>query len=668
MNNNQINTPLKEKDAQFQMDNFEKPLEQTSIIIPTSGIKEMSESNQNSSSKKIQMSINSKGEKISNMSNEYINIQEFQNNENVDEMDINVPSEENDNEEEFNPKIENITKITTTKKTIKTVLKGVTNLSDVEINKKINENTSNLPMNVNIFKKTIKGPTITTTQIITTNNDGTKIVTKTEKFNNINDFNIKNENKLPSILVKSYNTERKEIKGDRYKDENDLNNNFQINFHSENKKHKNSENEEKNRTQKILFGSDMKYDFDYSQNEDDDKILSDENNFKSLDMSPMIQEKVEEIKEHKNFKKMELKQKINNNISGQNNDKIHYKNQLKESIQTSGSVSLGVNSDEKNNFSSNNNSQINTLKNSQNNVSSFVYKNENNNSSYYKNTQLEENENDEVIKDKKTIQKEKSDNILTLDDAAHFGDFDENEIKKEEKEIFNKNYQLNNDENFDIVQQIEINDNEEKKNNQNNIEQKEKEIIFEKKSDINEKNEENKKESKKSLFDNNIYKIGNIFKSTTNNNDIQKESIIFDNNPCKSLFGESEFNKEKKKINLDFKVDNEGYKKEQISFQNNEISNNLKFLSSRGEDSLFGKNDLFGNTGMKKGSFSLFDKKDDSETKNEEIIRKDESENKIEENNKKEKIEKEPFSINIISSKNIFNVESKDNNNEKKGK
>ena len=104
-----------------QIDITEKPLEQASIILPSSENKQNSNSLQNSSSNIVQMNFNNSIEKSINMSNEEINFSEF--NPNTNKLnDIIIPSDENDNKEELeindlninnNQNFKNIIKATT---------------------------------------------------------------------------------------------------------------------------------------------------------------------------------------------------------------------------------------------------------------------------------------------------------------------------------------------------------------------------------------------------------------------------------------------------------------------------------------------------------------------------------------------------------------------------
>ena len=98
---------LSQKLASPKIDISEKPLEQTSIILPSSDNKQNSNSLQNSASNIVQMNNNS-NEKSINMSNEEINFTEFNPNTNRHMNDIIIPSDENENDNEEEIEINDI--------------------------------------------------------------------------------------------------------------------------------------------------------------------------------------------------------------------------------------------------------------------------------------------------------------------------------------------------------------------------------------------------------------------------------------------------------------------------------------------------------------------------------------------------------------------------------
>ena len=210
MNNNQTNFPSKEKDNQLQMNIIEKnSLDKTSKIIPNSENKKVSNTIKNSASEINQTSVNDKGKKISNRINEDINNQEIQPlSTNNYKIIKNAPSKENDSEEVFEIEEKfyfnknNITKVTTTRSISTIVLSRGNNLSDEEINKKINETINKIPNNKDFLRRAAKSPIIAKTQMITNINKRKKIVTKTEKFDNINDLKNKMNNNKKKIKLK----------------------------------------------------------------------------------------------------------------------------------------------------------------------------------------------------------------------------------------------------------------------------------------------------------------------------------------------------------------------------------------------------------------------------------------------------------------------------------
>ena len=272
--NQNISSPKKNI---FKIDISEKPLEQTSIILPSSDAKQNSDSLQNSSSNIFQ--TNNIG--LMNSSNEDINFSEFHPTVSIYNNEIIVPSEENDNEEE-----------NTNRNIIQNTIQGGQKLSPEEIENKINESK-----NIKVIQT--QGPytnKIVTTTKTTISNNGEATVTTTTNIekneienNNINNNSIKKEIVLPTLIEKISKTEIKENKIENKNEKN-------LFLNSEPKKPKKySENEEEYRTQKILFGSNVKYDFDNSRNEEEDEKELLKNKFENLGKTPDVNDKIDSI-------------------------------------------------------------------------------------------------------------------------------------------------------------------------------------------------------------------------------------------------------------------------------------------------------------------------------------------------------------------------------------
>ena len=345
-----------------QIDITEKPLEQASIILPSSENKQNSNSLQNSSSNIVQMNFNNSIEKSINMSNEEINFSEF--NPNTNKLnDIIIPSDENDNKEELEINDLNINNNQNFKNIIKATTIETNKIFGNEDNKNINENKSNNNLNSNIIEKIVQGPgsskitTTTTTRIYNNNRKIIKQNKKVEKvdnhINNINtnniDININNdsnnkEKALPNTIIER-------ISKTEIKDENNENNN-NLNCNTEPKKEKkNSENEEKNIAKKIIF-SNIKYDFDNnSRNEEDEKELL-RNKFELIEKTPdadrFTDDNIEEIK--KNMPIFNSNLFLDKNENHENNNININNNELKHSIQTLNSVIFGAPKEDNNNY------------------------------------------------------------------------------------------------------------------------------------------------------------------------------------------------------------------------------------------------------------------------------------------------------------------------------
>jgi len=201
----------------------DKSLEKTSLIM----LSPFPNSLQYSASNANQLSVNSFGDKIiNNMSNEDINISEFQQQDLNLVSDIIVPSDENENEEEKEIKDTNFNKSPNNKNIIKTTISTITldnndKLKMEEIQKKMNENDE--PKKETIIKNVVEGPitrkiiTTTTTTVI---KNGNKTITETKTIennvnnnnNNLNNNIIKKEIILPTNVHRISKTETKENK------------------------------------------------------------------------------------------------------------------------------------------------------------------------------------------------------------------------------------------------------------------------------------------------------------------------------------------------------------------------------------------------------------------------------------------------------------------------
>ena len=99
-------------------------------------------------------------------------------------------------------------------------------------------------------------------------------------------------------------------------------------------------------------------------------------------------------------------------------------------------------------------------------------------------------------------------------------------------------------------------------------------------------------------------KLSKIFSHSLSKSNLEEDEIkIKDNKPVEGLFYK-DFNKDKKELNFNLPLKYENNKVENPFINLNESNNNFNTLSNK--SSLFGDKDLFGNEGIKKGGFPLF--------------------------------------------------------------
>ena len=677
----------KEKEKSFEIDISEKPLEQPSILQKSPEIKNVSNSNQNSASNIVQMSINSNGDKIINISNEDINISEFQQIPIGGANDIIIPSDnENEGEELNEENINSSTNIknknnknivqTTTTTTQKIILKG-DDLNEEELHKKIYEsisdqaldNKGNNNQNINIIKKTIEGPTKTTIITTTISSDGTKTVTKNEKIEG---------NNIETHLL---NLEDK----DKGKDEKKMNNFLSLNYSTNKKVHKMSENEE-NTPQNILYGSNIKYDFDCSHSHDEDEEKDSLNNkFELIKKTPTKPENENEQDSNINILTKEEDafniSKILFKLQNENND--NNKTELKQSIQTFGSIKFGVADEENSNytplssqfsFGFKNNSQQSNLKDSQNIVSFGV---DNSNQQTYQpltdknikfgvsddNNKIDNEKEEEDTSSKNVVLVEKSEILPVLDDVVRIGNVEVNQTKQEENKS-NDNMEID-----------KMDSSDEENGNENNVNANANDIDNDKKDKDKDKDKETnvivleKEKEPESLFKN-ISDKSTIFGGNIFNSNKEQDSTKTDGEKYKSIF-EGEFTNDNKELNLNLNMNSSG----EITFQDNEISKSIKNISNTYKSSLFGSEDLFGNKEMKKGSVPLINNTNSITLIKEEKVIKEENSDKKEDDKNNEKNNDNTITINSLSTKDNSNKvffsfnsqgETKDGNNNQK--
>ena len=656
-----------------QIDISEKPLEQTSIILPSSEKKQNTSSLANSESNIVQMNINNNNEKSINMSNEEINFSELNPFQNKLLSDIIIPSEENDNEEEIEIDDINMKKGQNNKHIIKTtitttkILDGNNKIKE-EIQKETKndlspENINDNSDNVKINEKTIQIPTTTKVKTTTIYNNNRKIIKQTKKIENNKDKSSKNDNdnnisikiekELPTMIEKISRTEIKENKNDSINEDN----NSKLKTESKNSK-KLSEIEEKNIAKKILFNN-IKYDFDNSQNEEDENALLG-NKFEIIQASP---EKIHNrVQSNDILEKMQNIPSFNNNIIIEEDEN---KNELKNSIQTLASANFGIPNEgiSNSNFSFGvKKTTENNLKesekidsnnpNSQNIFVSFGVKNENTqNYIPLPNTDIKFGVTESIIiqnnkeqKQNEIKEEENQDNLPILDTVIKFGINEENEIKTEEKELNNEN------------KNITLNNNENEEKEEINIGQK----VF-----VEIKEEKKDGEKIKSLFDNDGKGIdtSKIFSQSINQNENEEddEKKMKDNKPAEGLFYEN-FNKDKKELNLNLPLNYENKKFENPFINTNDPNNNFNTLLNKNnkEFSLFGDKDLFGNEGMKKGGFTLFNSVNKNDNEKLPIVN---DIIKSAKDNNQEKVEEKNIFMNITNTnENIFKTTNTEEN------
>ena len=566
-----------------------------------------------------------------------------------------------------------------------------------EIHKKINDHLSlqkmpNQPNNINIYEKKIQGSVkskiITNTASIYNNNR--KIIKQNKKIENNKISNINNNDIVKESIKKEDITLAnltEKISKIEEKEKNE-NNNLECKNDSKKSKIYSVEN-----ISKKIFLNNVKYDFDNSRNEEDENELT-ENRFELLEKTP--EKEVHSDQTYIGEKKHKLP-KMNINLLSQHNEiNNSNNNELKQSIQELNSVSFGAPNENNINYvslspnfsfgfkkpSDNDLKKSDNIKNNSNNqnIVSFRYQNDKNQN------QNDVNENNQISNEQDSknmfIKRKKEGKMALLDNNIKFGINEEKEIQKEENvlqnEIQNSNAINNKDyvkiEPKDAIKSENLNIKSINSNNRN----KEKNETIDKEGGQKEKIKEVNKEGEKikSLFDADWKGIdkSKIFSLSINKSDNEKETKMKDTKQFEGIFYE-EFNKDNKELNLNLPLNNESNKLEnpfmsKIDSSNNKFSSLFSNINNIGE-SLFGNKDLFGNEGMKIGSFGLFNTNNSSEIKkeqNKEQTIKDDKINKISKNPEiriKEKNEKLNNSNDIIYSQNPFISNTNENKKEK---